>query len=675
MQIHEISLRNIRSYEDFTISFEEGITLLSGDIGAGKSSILQAIEFSLFGIQRGGLEGESLLRHGSEEGSVSVLFSINEQEVKVTRTLKRTKDGVRQSEGKLETNGLAEALSTVELKARILQLLGYPEQLVTKSKGLIFRHTVYTPQEEMKHIIFMDAEERLNTLRILFGIEKYRTIKENSQLLLKDLRSQERYLMLQAALAPQLEREQESLAGQEQESKRLLSTRDEASNAAKQHVQKLRQELQSAQAAWERAMKHEHEQQSMHERIRELERSIKNADEDVARIDERLKLALNVVEDGSSLMEELHSKIKQKEEELLSATRRVGELRGQHKLVAEPVASITSMDFCPVCKQPVALEHKHAIREEATTRLAAMDEQISILMIAEQLLHNERTKLQEKLSNINEQQRRFAAYQKELLFRKEEESRKQHLLERQKAFALELRFARDQLTHIPVPDSKSKLVYEEATKRVSAAETAMHGQLELLSQARDSYTKLQTQLQLVSQRLADARASQLEASRIQSTRQWLEEQFLELVTTVEQHVLASIHAEFRELFQTWFSKLVEDEAIQVSLGERFEPLANQNGYDASLEQLSGGEKTAVALAYRLSLYKVVTDFISTIHTKELLILDEPTDGFSTEQLDKVKEVLRELGCSQVVLVSHEQQMEGLCDHVLRINKRGHSSGF
>jgi exonuclease SbcC len=134
-----------------------------------------------------------------------------------------------------------------------------------------------------------------------------------------------------------------------------------------------------------------------------------------------------------------------------------------------------------------------------------------------------------------------------------------------------------------------------------------------------------------------------------------------------------LHAEFSELFTTLFTKLVEDESIAVGLGESFEPLITQNGYDAALEQLSGGEKTAVALSYRLGLYKVISEFVTTIATRDLLILDEPTDGFSTEQLHRVRDVLRELGCRQILLVSHEQQMEGACDHVIRITKRLHRS--
>ena len=62
-----------------------------------------------------------------------------------------------------------------------------------------------------------------------------------------------------------------------------------------------------------------------------------------------------------------------------------------------------------------------------------------------------------------------------------------------------------------------------------------------------------------------------------------------------------------------------------------------------------------------------------MQTKDLIILDEPTDGFSTEQLDRVREVIDQLGMKQVIIVSHEQKMESFVDNVIRIQKNEHVS--
>ena len=56
------------------------------------------------------------------------------------------------------------------------------------------------------------------------------------------------------------------------------------------------------------------------------------------------------------------------------------------------------------------------------------------------------------------------------------------------------------------------------------------------------------------------------------------------------------------------------------------PLVEQDGYEQDYNYLSGGEKTSLALAYRLSLNTIVQKVSAGIKSN-LLILDEPTDGF------------------------------------------------
>jgi len=94
----------------------------------------------------------------------------------------------------------------------------------------------------------------------------------------------------------------------------------------------------------------------------------------------------------------------------------------------------------------------------------------------------------------------------------------------------------------------------------------------------------------------------------------------------------------------------------------------REGYEQEFQSLSGGEKTSVALAYRLALNTIVQEVVVSAGSN-LLILDEPTDGFSREQLFKMRDILRELRCPQVILVSHERELEGFADRVVKVEKR------
>ena len=90
MKFKKLIIENIRSYEKQEINFQQGSTLLSGDIGVGKTSILLAIEFALFGLQPG-QRGAALLRNGEISGAVKIVFEIDDKEIIIERTLKKQK--------------------------------------------------------------------------------------------------------------------------------------------------------------------------------------------------------------------------------------------------------------------------------------------------------------------------------------------------------------------------------------------------------------------------------------------------------------------------------------------------------------------------------------------------------------------------------------------------------
>ncbi len=159
--------------------------------------------------------------------------------------------------------------------------------------------------------------------------------------------------------------------------------------------------------------------------------------------------------------------------------------------------------------------------------------------------------------------------------------------------------------------------------------------------------------------------------QLNSIQFWLTDNFMPLMDTMEKNILFKVHEEFNTLFEKWFAILIDNQSLVMSLDEEYSPKIIQNGYDIEYEFLSGGEKTAAALAYRLALNQVINRLNVEIKTQDLLILDEPTDGFSSEQLDRLKVLMDEIQIPQIILVSHEVQIECFADHIIRFEKRDH----
>jgi exonuclease SbcC len=148
---------------------------------------------------------------------------------------------------------------------------------------------------------------------------------------------------------------------------------------------------------------------------------------------------------------------------------------------------------------------------------------------------------------------------------------------------------------------------------------------------------------------------------------WLSNQFISLISFTEKNVMLKLRTEFSKLFSKWFSILVQD-TFEVQLDENFTPIVMQSGIEMDYSFLSGGERTAIALAYRLALNQTIGTVMTSMKTKNIIILDEPTEGFSEIQIDKMREILVELKANQLILVSHEQKMDSFVDNIIKVKK-------
>lgn len=194
MIFKSLYIENIRSYTERDIQFPLGTSLFEGDIGSGKSTILMAIEFALFGL--GNQKGDSLLRKGSKRGSVLLEFEVEGKDIQVKRSLVRkdNKSPVRQEKGILSIEGKKIDLSPSEIKERILKILNFKEPLNPRAQSVIFRYAIYTPQEDMKFILSQKPDLRLETLRKAFGIEDYKIAAENAALISRVIKDKIKFL-------------------------------------------------------------------------------------------------------------------------------------------------------------------------------------------------------------------------------------------------------------------------------------------------------------------------------------------------------------------------------------------------------------------------------------------------------------------------------------------------
>lgn len=686
MILKSIRLENIRSYVAEEIKFPAGSLMLSGDIGAGKSTILHAIEFALFGI-RSDLKGEGLLRHGKDDGSVELNFSIGAKDVRIKRSLKRKNKSVQQEAGHIILNGAKQDLTAVELKTKVLDMLGYPKELVSKSKSLVYRYTVYTPQEQMKEILFDDAEERLNTLRRVFGIDKYRRIIENTSIITKQLKSSMKVI---SGGIYDLEEKKRTVEERRIEIKNAEKLAEEIKpflEAAKNDILIIKSSIER----YERDIKELNELRSrlsafdaqLNEKFLIHQRNTKEIiqiDEQIKRLSDLLKTELSIEKPKEGLRKSIIERKSLIEKDLNGIKMRINELEMQKRNSAGIKDKISRLSNCPTCLQEVPETHKHSIisREDGLQKKCDSDifELKKELLLKDSAIRLMEAEIENAIRDEKDYEKQKALLEsgKKLLVEKEE--RRKMLLGMQEqtkkdiasinSMKIELNTMISGLAGSEEGYKKDKRLFDELKEKEKQLE------LRKLSHEKEAEGIKRIILSLEKEILEKEGARQ-KLSDLNQLNEWLETSFVNLMTIIEKQIMAKVYEEFNEIFQQWFRVMVEDESLSISLDHDFAPVVQQDGYEAFVENLSGGEKTATALAYRLSLNKVINDMIGTIKTKDIIILDEPTDGFSSEQLDKVREVIEQLNMAQVIIVSHEAKVEGFVDNVLKVEKRGHVS--
>ncbi len=116
-----LSLRNFVIVDQLNLNFESGFTTLTGETGAGKSIILDAL-----GLLLGGKADYSQIRHGTNEAQLSALFDI---------------DSLPQLQNKLEELGLSTTENELSIR-RIIDIKG-------KSRNFINEQAVTLAQLKM----------------------------------------------------------------------------------------------------------------------------------------------------------------------------------------------------------------------------------------------------------------------------------------------------------------------------------------------------------------------------------------------------------------------------------------------------------------------------------------------------------------------------------------------
>ena len=173
----KLRLNNFKSHENTVIRFEKGISVIVGENGAGKSTILEAISFALF-KQHTAKKIEDLVRNNADSMSVELEFISNGGQYKIVREKKSNLKSSIYKKTSLDGNYIHICTGDKEVANEIQQVLDIDSDL--------FLNAIYIRQGEIAELVDKSSADRKKLIAKLLGIDSLEKSWKNLLPLIND---------------------------------------------------------------------------------------------------------------------------------------------------------------------------------------------------------------------------------------------------------------------------------------------------------------------------------------------------------------------------------------------------------------------------------------------------------------------------------------------------------
>jgi len=686
MKIEIVQLENIRSHTKSTVPFTHGFNCLVGGLGCGKSSVLYAVDFALFGDSIG-RSFEYLLREGTDSGKVMVQFKHNGRTYKLTRGLKRKGKSILQNFEELKLYEDDKLVASMKTDAIAEQLKG-----ITGLDRDLFREIVWFRQEHLKELLDAAPRDRQRRLDELFGLSDYEVAWSNIAQYQRDYETEKRIL-----------EKDPDVYGLEKLSNDYNRVSEEYV-IIEMDLENLNEKLMIAKKTLDVADSKLKTLEEKRQAIEELKRKETRLQSDLRNNTNLLLSKTQEIKDKKTLFCNMQQRQNQFENQIgqclvkleqaglpsnqsievirsaLSAfDEKISSLRADHETTSRNMltdkkraADLSKESKCPLCVQRLEGEYKSNLLSRIENENVEREKNISKLKTeiessqktkasaaeALQILQTCLTRTEDLKSHLSEEENNLSILSSEVL-----EKQKLDTELRLQLDAVKFETGRFDLSELEIARNRQKEAQQQFYASDSDLRIKQNRKTDLLKRLDDTKERID----LAHQKL----------ERMEKIKRTVE--ILGAIRDAYRSIQPKLRSEFvkvlRNFVQQVLDSLVGGEApmLNVAIDETYTPYVKSDaGVDREVSNLSGGERTLLAFAYRLGLGQLIMQS-RTGHGLSILLLDEPTENLGSEDgsIERLAEAIsRFKAIEQIIAVTHSEAFAAKADHVINLEKEG-----
>jgi len=667
--IRNIELVDFLAHSNTKLDFDSGATVFVGDNGAGKSSIVDAITFSLFGESRLGIKKKGLIRRGSNQGYAKIEFSANGKNYQAIRKI--DSKGTLTAQFAEDVNGKLIPIAEGERKQFGESMTKHVEETL----GMDFEKlkiASIVQQGELNSIIKAKPKEFKELLNTIIGIDKLDTALASMRTVQREFRStiQKKfgYDDIQVVENKITEYQNESKNAQPR-----LEQLDVEKKEQELLISKLEKQIQNDSTKESQLKDLESRKKEWQEYAKDVIKSIQNEVAEKEEIVNECKPCFAI----SKNKNEIESEINKIQKELSVIESELNDLEKkqvrleEHEELAEKL--VLKDGKCPVCDSTVdhlkPLFQKKHIEDE----LDEIEKKVAELK-------NKKNKLEQNINSLSDNLEESKKAETILsTYKIKNESQLDEIIAEIKMKAkqmqkIPLTVNSGQLVEAANLDSHAKTIYENIVSLEKS--TKGFDQQEFLKNI-ESRASSMTRLTQINQEYGEIsgniKKAKMELEKLGSTLTELKH--VEGYVTELEHIQENVYnrdGPVGKSLRSWSLEIISQKASEyleklntkiqrISLSEKTRDV-NISCYSRNtmldIESLSGGEQVSIALALRLGMSHLLG-----ASNLNFMILDEPTAHLDSERRKSLVNVLSELtslkeddSSMQFIIITHDAEI-------------------